>query len=50
MISLYRLVVDDEGEATTRPGGRSHAQYKGHENLRAFRIQLLRRQFVQIPT
>lgn len=48
MISSYCLLADDE--EATGPCGRSHAQYKDHENLRAFRIQLLRRQFVQVPT
>ena len=49
MLSSCRLLadVDDEDEATG-PRGRSHAQHKGHEDVRAFRIQLLRRQFVEV--
>lgn len=49
MVNSYRLLADDEAEATG-PSGRSYAQHKGHEDVRAFRIQLLRRQFVQVPT
>lgn len=40
--------LDDESEAAAGPGGRPHAQYKGHEDLRTLRVQLLRRQFVQV--
>jgi len=43
--SCYSLADDEEA---TGPGGRSYAQHKGHEDLWALRIQLLRRQFIQI--
>lgn len=44
---LLHLLADDEDEAAG-PGGRPHAQHKSHEDLRALRIQLLRRQLVQV--
>jgi hypothetical protein len=47
MLSPFHLLADDEDEAAG-PSGRSHAQHKGHEDFRALRVQLLRRQFVQI--